>query len=353
MGLLQITILNTLWMISFVSMVHLTLKFWRNRKNPLLTMICMFVGSMDLVVLLSLFYGDDLINAPRAFCVFQGLALNFFAHATSMTTLCFAIQIYRVIVLNISDDRRIKLMYHLLCFGYPSVMITILAVINFKFNSMKPRNLSCDVMYPPWTRLVGYAGPSLILSIPGMYLSGRAAWMIYCHVEVTESDHINQEDETNEKTECTEEPNGDGVQTHVKVKAEESESEISLDVLTIESDHPESSTKSANTLTKHENLLHKNFSKVQFRIPFKFRKSSKNKGHGVTRGAAIRMASFSLVLLLVNLLVSADTLIYIVHDKVISSNVNLNDIVGSLLGIFMLLMFGTSRERKKRITTNS
>ncbi|CAG8818037.1 24693_t:CDS:2, partial [Racocetra persica] len=64
-------------------------------------------------------------------------------------------------------------------------MTSVLALVSYEFNSINVRTLSCDITNPLWVRLFGYAGVNVLIAVPGVYWSGRVAWIIFNHSDQT------------------------------------------------------------------------------------------------------------------------------------------------------------------------
>nr|CAG8441286.1 13349_t:CDS:2 [Entrophospora candida] len=139
---------------------------------------------MSLNVLFSIVFDNQLERAPKAFCFFQGLFLQFNTFAQDISALCFSIHVYRLIVLKINDTSiRIKKRYYIACAVYTITFTTILGIVASHTDSIQPRKMNCDVLSPAYVRLLGYSGVNVVFAIPGVYFSGHSAYMVFRHLE--------------------------------------------------------------------------------------------------------------------------------------------------------------------------
>ncbi|CAG8614348.1 6117_t:CDS:2, partial [Dentiscutata heterogama] len=121
-------------------------------------------------------------------------------------------------------------------------MTSILIVLSVHFDAVKPRRINCDVTNPAWVRLFTFSGFNQLCSIPGTILSGRTAYEVYKHMHLLKSN----------------------------------------------------SNSSVEQVITHDSTLQQpKFS----RNPF----STKSRSYNLTRAAAIRMVTFSLLFALVNI----------------------------------------------------
>ncbi|CAG8658954.1 14320_t:CDS:2, partial [Dentiscutata erythropus] len=158
---------------------------------------------------------------------------------------CFAIQTYAQLVLfHQATTSSLKRFFQCFVIIYPIVMLSILIGLSLRFHTVKPRRMNCDVTDPAWVRLFSFSGINQLCSIPGVILSGRAAYEVYKH----------------------------------------------MDLLRSSSSHSNSSTE---VITQDSSIQRPKFS----RDPF----SKKSKSYSVTKAAAIRMVTFSLLFALINL----------------------------------------------------
>ncbi|CAG8642950.1 10409_t:CDS:1 [Acaulospora colombiana] len=103
---------------------------------------------------------------------------------------------------------------------------------------------------------------------------------------------------------------------------------------------PSTLSSQIDIIEEHESSPHIHSSRVPSRKSCEFD----------TRAAAIRMALFSAGLLLTNLLVAVGTLWDVSRNKALQTGISLNDIVGSLTGVTMYLVFGKFRLSKKKLS---
>ncbi|CAG8648766.1 27867_t:CDS:2 [Dentiscutata erythropus] len=260
---------------------------------------------MSFDVLLSIIWNDDLNKAPREFCIFQGLMLQFTTYTASISAVCFALQSYQLVVLK--RETSIKWIYSSIIV-YPILMTSILVSLSYGFDSIHVRDLSCDVITPPWVRLVGYAGSNLLISIPGVYWSGRVAWVVFNHSERT-------------------------LRTFSTLPMLQQENQIEN-----------------NSQLKYNSSIPINIKITNFNNPTQNQNQRLTQGIGpkikykITRTAAIRMACFSIGFLVISLIVSIDTLIILFSNSPTETKISGNDGAGSLIGIVVFLIFGTTKD---------
>ncbi|CAG8547207.1 3298_t:CDS:2 [Diversispora eburnea] len=153
-------------------------------------------------------------------------------------------------------------------------------------------------------RLVGYTGPNLILSPLGVYWSGRTALKVFRQQDKIENGAI-----------------------------------VPQVPSPIERDNSSNKNTSKMHSSQEGSTDGKNF---PHSIPISTSDvSDKPPDHAKYRVAAKRLASFALGFLLINVIASFSTLWGVIkNNKSMSSRISSSDIIGSLLGISIFLIFG-------------
>ncbi|RIB30594.1 hypothetical protein C2G38_2053287 [Gigaspora rosea] len=267
---------------------------------------------MSFDVLLSIIWDNDLNKAPREFCIAQGLVLQLTSYTASIAALCFAWQSYRLVVLKTRNSSTSNKWVYTLIIAYTILMTSIITSLSIGSDAIHVRALSCDVT-TPWVRLVGYAGINLLISIPGVYWSGRAAWVVFSHSERTLRTFSALQQENQIENKC----NSTTIFVNMNINS--------------------STQNQSNRLTQG---------------------MSPKKTYKLTRKAAIRMACFSTGLLVISLIASVNTWILVLSsNSQPESDISGNDVAGSLVGIVVFFIFGTTEDsnilkkcfRKRRI----
>ncbi|RHZ75899.1 hypothetical protein Glove_208g176 [Diversispora epigaea] len=320
-------LLNITWIISLISSIYMAFVFWRGRKNPLMNIFCIFVVLMSADVLLSLIYLNDLKKAPREFCIFQALMLQFCAYATGITALCFSMQTYRRIVLNSRESHRMELFYYSSCILFPCIMTTILAIFTIKYDSIGPRGMTCDVINPIWMRLIGYTGPNLILCPLGMYWNVRTVLKVFRQL--------------------------DKIDTSIPSIPSPSIPSIPKTPFLTERDNSsksDSTTLFEEPINKNTSFQEESTNEMKSYYPLvslptsKSAVSNKSPDNAKYRVATKRLVSFALGFLLINVIASFSTLLDVIMNKPMSSRISSSDVMGSLIGIGIFLIFRGSRD---------
>ncbi|CAG8774651.1 5193_t:CDS:2, partial [Dentiscutata erythropus] len=149
---------------------------------------------------------------------------------------------------------------------------------------------------PTWVRLFAFSGINQLCSIPGTILSGCAAYKLYKHMHLLRSN---------------------------------------------------SSSSAEQVITQDSTLQEPKFS----RNPF----STKSKSYNLSKAAAIRMVTFSLLFALVNIFGCFASFSAILENQSLEIEPTSNDWVGATIGIFVFINFGWPHnfEKVKQIWLNS
>ncbi|KAF0444851.1 hypothetical protein F8M41_003275 [Gigaspora margarita] len=289
-------LIDALWAISLICAIYLSIAC----NRVVLKIFSASIALMSFDVLLSIIWDNDLNRAPREFCIAQGLVLQFTSYTASIAALCFAWQSYRLVVLKTRNSSTFNKWIYSLIIAYSILMTSIITSLSIGSDAIHVRALSCDVT-TPWVRLVGYAGTNLLVSIPGVYWSGRAAWVVFSHSERTlrTFSALQQENQIQiEKNKC----NSIFVNMNINNSSTQNQS---------------------NRLTQG---------------------MSPKKTYKLTRKAAIRMACFSTGLLVISLIASVNTWILVFSNSQPQSDISGNDVAGSLVGIVVFFIFGTTED---------
>src|SRR5687768_16886253 len=76
---------------------------------------------------------------------------------------------------NPSDMKK----YYIAILILPLILVTVLAFVSWEFDAVEIRPVNCDIANPAWVRLVGFAGANLVLTIPGVFLSGTHSFTVF------------------------------------------------------------------------------------------------------------------------------------------------------------------------------
>ncbi|CAG8718082.1 15454_t:CDS:2 [Acaulospora morrowiae] len=280
-------------------------------------------------VILSLFWENNLKRAPREFCYFQALLLQYACYLTMACALCFAIQTYRLLVLYKQETSAyLKRLYYGFIIIYPIVITIILAILSIRFKAIKPRVMNCDVVDTP-VRLIGYSGTNLILSLPGTFISG-----IVPNLELLlgKKSHLDQFKTTlgSRDLNMANGHLGSGSSEEMGIMSE-SQSDSS-------SSAQEDQHKKSLQPQPHLNATSRSI--TQPSRTKKGRNVEHNRSYNVTRRAAIRMVGFSLAFALINITASVGVVLRVLADKPNDTGLASNDWVGGFLGIIVYLVFG-------------
>ncbi|CAG8734747.1 8742_t:CDS:2 [Gigaspora margarita] len=168
-------------------------------------------------------------------------------------------------------------------------MTIILLILSLRFNAVKPRRMNCDVTDPAWIRLFGFSGINQLCSIPGIILSGRAAYEVYKHMDLLRS---------------------------------KSDSNSAGQIITQDSTH------------KQPNVS---------RDPF----SKNSRSYNITRTAAIRMVTFSFLFAFINVFGCFTSFAAILKGVSLDKEPTILDWVGATLGIYVFIIFGWPHNPQK------
>ncbi|CAG8536549.1 11228_t:CDS:2 [Ambispora gerdemannii] len=292
---------------------------------------------MAVVDLLGLIYHDDMSTAPYWVCFAQGLIFQFTSYVQAASAFGFAMQTYRLLVLCKQESgwetRRADI---ILLIFYPLILIVVLTTVCLKYKAIGPQATHCDVVDPPWIRLIGYSGSNLVISTIGMYISGRSAYALITHLALFRSTMESKSTVTSGSQESTNRLPAE-IYTQNENNADD-ETEMSTKEIELSKIASPDTSVSIKIETGG----------VQLSTP-----SSRvtQRRYSVTKGAAIRMVSVSVLFILINFLASIETISAVLRGKSFKDrHLRISHLVGPLIGISLFLVFGTGREMRKNFT---
>ncbi|RIB03822.1 hypothetical protein C2G38_2122198 [Gigaspora rosea] len=276
--------------LSLLCSIYVALFLYRSKKNYLIALYSASVAIFSVNIILSSIWKNELNKAPFGFCFFQAMFLQYNAIFQMACAFCFAVQTYAQLVLfHQSPSNTLRKFFLCFIILYPMIMTSILIVFSLRNCAVKPRLLNCDVTDPAWVRLFGWSGINQLLSIPGTILSGRTAYEVYKHMDLL-----------------------------LRSSGTSSAEEI---------------------ITQDSTNQRPKFS----RDPF----SKKSRSYNITRAAAIRMVTFSLLFALINVFGCFASFAAIMKGASLDKGISSNDWVGATIGIFVFLVFGWPHNFKK------
>ncbi|CAG8760879.1 24653_t:CDS:2, partial [Dentiscutata erythropus] len=307
-------------------------------------------------ILLSMIWKNKLQDAPYGFCVFQGLVLQYMCYVSVACALCFSIHIYHLLVLRKKTTTQ-KIYYGFIII-YPTVMTCIIMALSLHFKAIKPRRMNCDIVSPSWIRLLANSGSNLLLSIPGVYFSGRSAYAVCKHLEyfrdstelssgsrgqmasnnsnsaqIKSPSSIRCLDPSYQQNDCGVENFLDSYQQsgpNLSPSHQRTNSDL---ILNLEPSH------------RRTNKLSQLSTFPGNRSTSTFTKNTRN--YDMTKAAAIRMVLFASLFALVNLLASVGAVIGIINGHPIPTGVTVTDWVGGFQGILIIIVFGLPNNWKR------
>ncbi|KAF0515761.1 hypothetical protein F8M41_017264 [Gigaspora margarita] len=240
--------------------------------------------------MLSFIWKNELNHAPYGFCFFQAIFLQYNSIFQMACAFCFAIQTYAQLVLfHQTTSNALRGFFICFIILYPMIMTSILIVLSLHNGAVRPRVMNCDVTDPALVRLFGWSGINQLLSIPSTILSARTAYQVYKHMDLL-----------------------------LRSSGTSSAEEI---------------------ITQDSTNQRPKFS----RDPF----SKKSKSYNITRAAAIRMVTFSLLFALINVFGCFTSFAAIIKGISLDKGISSNDWVGATLGIYVFINFGWPHNFKK------
>ncbi|RIB24699.1 hypothetical protein C2G38_2031665 [Gigaspora rosea] len=324
------------------------------------------IFSLD--VLLSIIWKNKLKNAPYAFCVFQGLMLQYMCYVAIACALCFSIHIYHLLVLRKrTTSPTLQKAYYVFILIYPIVMTCVITGLSLYYKAIKPRTMNCDIVYPSWIRLFANSGSNLLISIPGVYLSGRSAYVVYKHLEYfkssTEMLNGSREQIMSNNTKIGH-PSIRSLDPSYQRNDREtnfySYRENGYLVINSNSFHQRTNDNLISDLNPsyqrktNDFILNLDTSRQRQyksftgnRRPTTYLTTKNNRNRDVTKAAAIRMVLFACLFAILNLLASTGSVLEIIHKDPIPTNVTSTDLVGGFQGILMFIVFSLPNNWKR------
>ncbi|KAN0085942.1 hypothetical protein V8E55_007076 [Tylopilus felleus] len=145
-----------------------------------------FATLLQGIFCLGMIYDMNPYQMPKAFCIVQTFVIYY--AAWSITGVCAAFTFATSSsVLWISTTKgpaasalAWKNKYYFPIFVFPLACLSISVPVLLSANAIQPTDdLHCDASHPEWGRFLGYAGFSMILTIPCFFLSAAAARRVY------------------------------------------------------------------------------------------------------------------------------------------------------------------------------
>ncbi|CAG8677846.1 28863_t:CDS:2 [Gigaspora margarita] len=338
------------------------------------------IFSLD--VLLSIIWKNNLKNAPYEFCVFQGLLLQYMCYVAIACALCFSIHIYHLLVLRKrTTSLTLQKAYYGFIIIYPIVMTCVITGFSLYYKAIKPRTMHCDIVSPSWIRLFANSGSNLLISIPGVYLSGkdpffylmelyeingRSAYVVYKHLNYfkssTDMNYGSREQIMSNNTKIgypSIRPLDPSYQQNDSRESNfYSYRENGYLVINPNSFHQRTNDNSISDLnpsyrrTNNDFILNLDTSRQrQYKSLAANRPTTylakNNRNYDVTKAAAIRMVLFASLFAFLNLLASTGAVLQIIHKYPIPTNVTSTDWVGGFQGILLFLVFGLPNNWKR------
>ncbi|CAG8602342.1 5806_t:CDS:2, partial [Cetraspora pellucida] len=224
-----------------------------------------------------------------------------------------------------------------------------------------------NIVSPSWIRLLANSGSNLLISIPGVYLSGRSAYVVIKHLKYFKSSEASNRSRgpvsTNESY-GSKEPL---LENQVQIQIEHSpirllepsykrRSDDLLSVVDIYQQMTNLDPRSNEDLSNNSNSVEKNnpvqdtflASPPRPRTPrLLVNMALSSTGHTevnhhyeMTKAAAIRIVLFSCSFALINLFASTGAVVNILKGHPFPTGVTITDWVGGFQGILLFLIFG-------------
>ncbi|RIA95188.1 hypothetical protein C1645_872935 [Glomus cerebriforme] len=331
---ITIIIVYFICFISVICGVSTALKLYLSGKNYLIAVLAasMAVGELD--ILSSVIWINDFQNVPKSFCIFQALLLQYAVYLQIIAAVCFSYHIYQLLVhYKKGSSQTLQKIYVSALVGGPIIMTIIAAIVSIKTDAVRPFALNCDFKKPIWVRLIGYSGFNFVLTFFGVYLSARAAYQVFKHLDQFKSNLSNGDISSNSSSSAM-------VTNH-------SSPEIQIyidntDETNVETTEINTTASSTATVT----------STRQTRRPVTTQTSLRQiKAYNMTKAAAIRMVLFSCGFALINVAAAFQTITTILKQglfgEVVIEGLGGNDFAGVLSGLMIFLVFGLPNGVKK------
>ncbi|EXX56184.1 hypothetical protein RirG_218500 [Rhizophagus irregularis DAOM 197198w] len=310
------------------------IKLYVTGKNYLIAILAVAMAVGEFIILLSIIWISDFKHGvPKTFCYVQALAFQYAVYVQIVTALCFAFHIYQLLVhFKQGTSQKLQQFYMIFIAIIPVVVVIIATVVTIKVDAIGPLAINCDIKRPVWARLIGYSGFNLLLTFPGVYFSGRAAFQVFRHLDQFKSKISNGTD-SNDSTRAmtgnrnnTNDTSPHEIQIHVDSNHEITNSEATT------------TSGTRTTITAH-------------RRPRSQSRANQIKAYNMTKAAAIRMVLFACGFALINVLASFQTVSMILKEglfgEVHNEGIGGNDLAGAFMGSMLFLVFGLPRNMKR------
>ncbi|KAH9477957.1 hypothetical protein JR316_0010190 [Psilocybe cubensis] len=126
---------------------------------------------------LGMIFRMDPFAMPRSFCMAQSILITFSTDLLTGVAIAFSMATYAAVLKpkTWSDGRRAlqwRNSYMLPLVAFPAIATTVHIILVVKLDALQPSDgMHCDATSPQWTRLFGFAGVPLLMTIPAIYLS--------------------------------------------------------------------------------------------------------------------------------------------------------------------------------------
>ncbi|KAH7926239.1 hypothetical protein BV22DRAFT_1009497 [Leucogyrophana mollusca] len=123
---------------------------------------------------------------PRGFCIAQTFLIYYAAY--SLTGVCAAFTFATAgsvlwpssLFTTASSTLIWRKSYYLPILGFPLASIAAAVPVLLRYNAIQPTDdMHCDASHPIWGRFLGYAGITMLVSIPCFFLSAAAAYRVF------------------------------------------------------------------------------------------------------------------------------------------------------------------------------
>ncbi|CAG8500910.1 16736_t:CDS:2 [Cetraspora pellucida] len=233
--------------------------------------------------------------------------------------------------------------------------------------------MNCDIVSPSWIRLFANSGSNLLISIPGVYLSGRSAYVVIKHLKYFKSSEASNRSRGPVSTNASYGSKEPILENQVQIQIEHppirhldpSYKRRSDDLLSVVDIYKQitnldpSYQRSDEDFSNNSNIIEKNnpVHKIQGtllappprshtpRLLVNMALSSTghtevNHHYEMTKAAAIRIVLFASLFALINLFASTGAVMNILKGHPIPTGVTITDWVGGSQGILIFLIFG-------------
>ncbi|KAG2138525.1 hypothetical protein DEU56DRAFT_901254 [Suillus clintonianus] len=147
---------------------------------------CVFATLLQGIFCLGMIYDMNPFDMPPAFCKAQTFIIYYSAH--SVTGVCAAFTMATTsavvwpssVITTASSTLVWRNQYLLPIVVFPLCAIAVAVPVLLSLHAIQPSDdLHCDASDPIWGRFLGYAGISMILTIPCFFLSATAAHRVF------------------------------------------------------------------------------------------------------------------------------------------------------------------------------